>query len=304
MVEFVSERQMTLNMPQMAIGGLSEGWLFRELGDMHWQSICRALGTPSHAICDDQGNRLYATFIRFRWEGSDHLKSFRENESLLLTTRLSRYGTSVFFSDCAVVGDMAEVRATLMTTFALRESDNKSLLRGAPAIIEQTEVPAMQALPEFGIGYRAMRAGHRIGVELAGDCIDMAGEPLFETEYRLNPYQDFNGVNLLYFAVYPTIADVCERDFVHRQREAGVVSEDWALDSATVARDVYYYGNCPIDDVVLFQLRAFHQLPNKRVTLAATLRRLSDGRPLADVFAVKMRGLHAAAANGDSPLGR
>ena len=54
-----------LNMPQMALGGLSESWLFKELGDIHWRLITRGLGTPSHEIADANGERLYATFTRF-----------------------------------------------------------------------------------------------------------------------------------------------------------------------------------------------------------------------------------------------
>ena len=37
-----SQRAIALNMPQMALGGLSESWLLKELGDMHCSMTCDA----------------------------------------------------------------------------------------------------------------------------------------------------------------------------------------------------------------------------------------------------------------------
>ena len=37
----IERRSYDLNMPQMALGGLSESWLFKELGDIHWRLITR-----------------------------------------------------------------------------------------------------------------------------------------------------------------------------------------------------------------------------------------------------------------------
>ena len=36
-----------VNMPQMAAGGLSENWLFKFCGDLHWQALCHAMDTTS-----------------------------------------------------------------------------------------------------------------------------------------------------------------------------------------------------------------------------------------------------------------
>src|SRR5262249_40970589 len=59
-------RTYVLNMPQMAISGLSEAWLFKEMGDIHWHLITRNLGTSSSQLRDGEGHRLYATFTRIR----------------------------------------------------------------------------------------------------------------------------------------------------------------------------------------------------------------------------------------------
>src|SRR5476651_517271 len=36
-------RKIRINMPQMAIGALSENWLFKEIGDTHWDMLCAGL---------------------------------------------------------------------------------------------------------------------------------------------------------------------------------------------------------------------------------------------------------------------
>ena len=77
-----SRRQTSVNMPQMALGGLSESWLLKEFGDIHWSMTCDALNSQSHELTDELGNRLYATFVRVRYESTHHLKTFRENEPL------------------------------------------------------------------------------------------------------------------------------------------------------------------------------------------------------------------------------
>ena len=61
-------RQYVLNMPQMALGGLSESWLFKELGDAHWAMINAGLGVSSDQLLDGAGARLYATMTRVRLE--------------------------------------------------------------------------------------------------------------------------------------------------------------------------------------------------------------------------------------------
>ena len=82
-----SLRRQTINMPQMALTGLGESWLFKELGDIHWAMITHFLRTTSAAIADDQGDRLYATFTRILLEVEPSLRGFRENDQLEIDFR-------------------------------------------------------------------------------------------------------------------------------------------------------------------------------------------------------------------------
>ena len=92
------EKDFTINMPQMAVEALSENWLFKALGDAHWEMLCNGLDTKSFDLKNDTGDRLYATFVRIRLHCSGNLRSFKENQKLGLSGDMNRYGNSVYFS--------------------------------------------------------------------------------------------------------------------------------------------------------------------------------------------------------------
>lgn len=288
-VDVATRRRIRLNMPHMSVGRLSEHWLLKELGDLHWGAVCDALGTPSDRLTDELGNRLYATFVRVRWQSSNSLAAFCENDVLDFENHLSRFGRSMFFSECRVRAGARDIKADLITTFAVREGDNKSLLKGEPVVANRERVQEKVLLPQMAQEYKEMRKGRTPPFRLNDALVPLERSVLFETKYELNPYQDLNGVNLLYFAAYPLIADICERTFMHHHQRCVRVERDWALESATLARDVFYYGNCDIGDRLIFQLNSFTTLPDHTVLFGASLHRDSDSdhRLIADIFTLK-----------------
>jgi probable biosynthetic protein (TIGR04098 family) len=280
-----SRRTIAINMPQMVLGGLSESWLFKELGDIHWSMTCDALQRESDKLTDELGNRLYATFVRIRFESSVHLKRFRENERLDFEGRLSRFGRSMFFSDLTVQGEEKQIDVSLMTTFSLRQTDNRSLLKGEPAIPASCKAKVFDGLPRFAEEYREMRKGDKRALSLAGVQFTVPKDPIFETLYRLNPYQDLNGVSLLYFAAYPMISDFCELEFIAQQPNFSMSS--WPVKASTLARDVFYYGNCDLDDRIVFGVNSFSLDADRRCRIATSLFRESDRQLIANIFTVK-----------------
>ena len=80
----IFKREFELNMPQMSFYGLSEQWLTKELGDMHWAMLCDSFGCKSDALIDSAGNRLYSSFVRVRFQSSTSLGKFDENEKITL----------------------------------------------------------------------------------------------------------------------------------------------------------------------------------------------------------------------------
>ena len=255
-------RRYALNMPQMAVGGLSESWLFKELGDAHWSMITAGLDAPSSALCDDQGDRLYAALTRIRIESSAPLRAFEENENVALDARISRYGRSMFFSEVALHGTQKTLKASLMSSFAKRgaPTTNTSLVKSQPNIPAGCPIPDLAMLPDFGLGYRLQR----------GNALPPA---LFETTYDIVPYHDINGVGLLYFAAYPTINDICELAFMERNQR-------WAFDSSTLSRDIFYFANADAQDRLLYRVHAKRPIAGG-VAIESSLSRLSDGALMA-----------------------
>jgi probable biosynthetic protein (TIGR04098 family) len=259
-------RTYVLNMPQMAVGGLSESWAFKEFGDIHWSILAKGLQRPSHLLQDGNGERLYATFTRFQLDSTCALASFRESESVQLDASMSRYGAGIYFSDAMASGESGVVRARLSSSFSKAEESNTSLIKGVPELPPDCNIPALAELPEFARDYRARRS-------------ESLGQPIFECEYEIIPSHDINGVGLLYFAAYPIINDICAT------RHAG---RSFATQYSTVHRDVFYYGNSDPDDTLLYRLHRW-TADDETVDMESSIGRKSDGNLIAHVLTRKVR---------------
>jgi probable biosynthetic protein (TIGR04098 family) len=263
------ERRYDLNMPQMALGALSEAWLFRELGDLHWTLISQGLRAPSSQMSDANGDRLYATFTRLHWSGTQPLKAFAENDRVSAQASIKRFGAGVFFGEIALGAETKRIDVQLMSSFTKRSSSasNLSLLKGQPHVPADCPIPVMDELPVFAQQYRQLRAVARESV-------------LFEHEYRILPYHDINGVGLLYFAAYPTINDLCEMHYFADNPE-------WCMQSSTLSRDIHYYGNCNLSDRIIYRLHDVKD-DNGKMTLTSSLTRASDSTVIANLITTKL----------------
>src|SRR5580692_8152957 len=127
-------RKITVNMPQMALEGLSENWLFKELGDIHWHLLHNGLQTRSAHLKDDAGNRVHATFVRTRFISSIALNEFKESEELETESRIMRSGNSLYLSNILMNSPKGTLDAELITSFSSREkADNCKLTKSVPA---------------------------------------------------------------------------------------------------------------------------------------------------------------------------
>lgn len=280
------KKNLTINMPQMAIQALSENWLFKELGDNHWNMICQGLGTKSYDLKNDTGERLYATFVRIRISSDGSLRSFRENQNADVEGSLSRFGDSMYFSDMKFTTDTAIINAELMTTFSIRDKvDNTSLSKAEPdGVINSVE--NQTSFPSFGNEYRL--AKKRVLKSLSYGPYNFKvddSEVLYSTKYTLNPFYDINGVNLLYFAAYPIINDVCEARYFNSLGS----DEAWEQNYYTAYKDVLYYANCNLEDSIVYELLSTEKLSSTEVKNSSLLRRESDGEIIAKIFSIKRK---------------
>lgn len=254
------ERSYQINMPHMAMGGLSESWLFKEMGDLHWALITRGLGEPSSQLADANGARLYPTFTRIQFRSNVPLTGYRENDELHASGTIARYGASYFFSDLSFSAGDRRIEARLMSTFTKRtaEHSNVALLKGQPVIRKDCAIPVLDEQPSFAAAFRE----HRAANERPSDHLH---------DYALQPNHDINGVRLLYFAAYPMIADLCEA--------AGHDDPvSWHMNRSVTARDIFYAANCDIGDRIVYRR---HLVGDSLAE--ASLSRRSDGKLMAFV---------------------
>ena len=255
-------RRYRINMPQMAVGGLSESWLFKEIGDLHWTMIMDGLGVQSSDLFDGTGARLYATFTRLRLVSTNPISSFAENEEVALKGEIARHGAGLFFSEMGIAGHAKTIRASIMSSFSKRAevTSNTGLLKGQPTIPPGCPIRVLENMPAFGLGYQARRSTPPPGV-------------IFECPYEILPIHDINGAGLLYFAAYPAISDICELRFIGQGAR-------WAARASTVQRDVFYFANCDMGDQLIYRAHARRDL-GTGIEIESSISRASDGKLMA-----------------------
>ncbi|MFF5126139.1 beta-ketoacyl synthase N-terminal-like domain-containing protein [Streptomyces syringium] len=264
-------RPVVLGLPALSVSGLSENWLLREAGDLHWSLIGEHFGLPVAELADTDGNRLLPAFTRARLIAAESLRSFTEHDEGELSGALTKLDEQTFVSDIRFATATAHVDVRLLTAFVHRGAGNW-LVPGTPQ--PEGGAPVARPAAEHLDFHREFRARTTSAPDGAG---------LFTDTYELNPFADMNAAGLLYFASYPHINDRGERNYVQSLVPGG----EWAVEAVTLSRDIVYLGNCGIDDAVRYRLDDCRLEADHRVVLTSSLLRERDGRPLARLESVK-----------------
>ncbi|UCZ60901.1 Pnap_2097 family protein [Mycolicibacterium phocaicum] len=260
-------RTVKVGMPQMALGCLSENWLLKELGDLHWDTLCSSLKSTSRDLVDSQGRRLYATFVRIRIDLDGTLRDFGEGDEITFRAEMMRFGRSTVQSTIAIQGPKSSGTARLLTTFSVRtRADSNALLKSEP-MGDYCGIEAASDISPFFKEYSAVRA------EFGRYTGDLRPGP--EDTYQINPFVDSNGANLLYFAAYQSISDLLT-----------LRSHPEETNVSTSSRDIYFFRNTDLGDTVYRQPVARSLRGSGSVDSAHLLIR-SDGQCLAYVNTVK-----------------
>ena len=277
------EKDITINMPQMAIEGLSENWLFKELGSMHWELLCHGLMTISYDLKDELGNRLYATFVRISIDSHAPLNAFKENEHLTINTCINRFGNSLYYSTSEIKAESAVIQAKMMTSFSIRnENNNNNLSKSQPS--EKTNlIELLSENPSFGNEYRALKKRELEALNTTFGTFKITDKVIFEYNYTINPYYDLNGVGLLYFASYPIINNIGEAAYGNQ------TDERWEENYFTLARDIFYFANCNIHEEIVYKLHDIEYLADNTIKTNSSLYRKSDAVLMAKIFTLKRK---------------
>jgi probable biosynthetic protein (TIGR04098 family) len=276
----------TINMPQMALSGLSESWMMKEVGNCHWHMLCEDLGLKSNEIFDLDGNRLYATFVRIKTESCNSLKDYNENECLEIVGNVKRFGGSLCYSEIDISCNDKSIKCTLATTFSTRESDsdNNKITRGVPNNSGDEGTFIISEIPKHISEIIKIKKQKIDTIQVSNIEFKLTDKYIYEKDYKINPYTDINGVGLLYFAAYPIINDMCEFEYFNNGK---YTKNNWALNSSTMTRDVLYFGNCNIDDVIYYRLNSYELISEDVVAIQSSLYRQSDNSIIAKIFTIK-----------------
>ncbi len=279
-----------IHLPQTDAAGLSENWLFKHCGEMHWEYLCAAMGVGgvnSEQMRDDAGHRLYPTFVAVRGRYAQPLCAVRMDEHFSTAVKLNHFGRAFFHSSISFHNQAARFDLEMLTTFVARDKEGfNELHQSLPAARLAYASESLRVSPPILKISQSLRHGDVKDYDFLGyhfSPLD-AGRDLRAT-YEPSPYVDYNGAGLLYFAAYPAIADTLERQLVTRHG-LNASGRDWALHTSTVARDVFYFRNLNLGGKLTATLKRFDRVGANIVThtLLADAR---DGAAIADIFTAK-----------------
>ena len=282
--------ETVIHLPQTDATGLSENWLFKHCGEMHWDYLCAAIGVSgvnSEEMRDDAGNRLYPTFLAIRGRYATPLCQVQMDQRFQTTVKLNHFGRAFFHSTIAFGNVEARFELEMLTTFVARYrnglNDLHQSLPSAKLVYNSRPLNSRPLLLKLS---QALRHGEIKDYDFDGHHFSSSENDLnLQISFEPSPYIDYNGAGLLYFAAYPTIADTLERQLINRH-ELMEGAGDWAVRTSTVARDVFYYRNLNLGQRLTATLRRFDRV-GENIILHTALAAESGGAALADIFTAK-----------------
>jgi len=279
-----ANRSQEIKMPQMANSALSENWLLKEMGDLHWELLSRGLEQKSSGFTDNLGNRLYAAFVRINYSLSP-LNAFKEHDIISLGAAIKRFGNYAYYSSVNGACNDKFIKANLMTSFSCRKTnDNSQIAKSAPEE-KINNIEELEIAPDFYTEHRLIKKGLINEIQTGEYNFKITDNVLESICHSINPHFEINGVGLLYFASYPLISDECCSEFFRNTMEM----TDYNKAYHTIYRDTFYFANCNADDQIIVKLNSIEMLEGNQLQMATSLYRQSDNKLMAKIFTVKQK---------------
>lgn len=220
--------QVVLGMPHLVPGGLSELWLLRELGHIHWLILADILGQkPSH-VTDRQGRRVYAAFRQLNVEAAEFHRA-QEDGRLDIVSTLSRLSRTQVLSrhDLCIDGRSAG-SVHLVSVFIRRDQE------GSNRKVSRIDVDGLDVLSQNRDFQLKSVVLHRS--ETCREDSNFIGSFAFAP----CPQEDFNGAGFLYFSSYIALM----------QRALWCLQPNWLKDGTLSEKSVSYFGNIDIGEEI------------------------------------------------------
>ena len=277
---------ITIGMPHLSFGGLSENWLWKECGHRHWVTLAAKLGLPGPDFRDARGNRLYAAFTAIRLRDG-RLAQVREGDELTIASEVDRASHTQYVSSHVLhKGDVPIATVQMSSIFVRRtiEGSNRGVERATANATRIARINASSRgadLIALAHQFRAERWKEHLGFART------AGTAFTSFTFRPCPQNDFNGADFLYFASFQSIVD----------RARWNTGPDREAMTPACHREIYYYANIDIGEHVKVVHCGLKRTRNGSEPTAVArwdrIVRETDQKIIADAFTVKDVARHA-----------
>ncbi|WP_322105564.1 Pnap_2097 family protein [Paraburkholderia sp. J41] len=261
-------------MPELAFAGLSEQWLLRTCGQLHWSALAAQSSLASPDFYDEAGHKSYAAFTALRIHEA-RLEDVSENQRFAIEADVRRIAGARHFGEFRVfTTEGAIAKVDMLSTFVRREKagDNHSVSK---AMFNGTAVSptpaAAQALIEQAKRFRAGDWARHGRLDRAAHVVEHS------VDYLPCPSLDFNGAHLLYFASFQSMVERAEWHWRSAPHSAP---------PSLVEREMAFYGNANIGDRLVLAFGARHA-GHDGLSHWCSITRAGDGVRIADVVTHK-----------------
>ncbi len=225
----------TLGMAEMGFIGLSEQWLMRRAGDLHWRLIATSMGQQSAQFTCPAGEPLYAAFCATSLRLA-RPELPRLGAQIVLHAALYRAGPGRLASQVRISVNGEYVgRMVLVSAFVGRSdpSSNRSIVRRMPRVLAMPPDadPSIERISREASKLARLASQQLIAVP--DDC----GANVLPC-----PSIDFNAAGLLYF---PSFSAICDRALFEVERAVQAVG----------SRHVVYLGNTEPGEAIRVRFR-------------------------------------------------
>lgn len=273
-VTSTSRTNYIAGMPELAFAGLSEQWLLRTCGQLHWSALAAQSGLASPEFYDAEGHKAYAAFTALRVYEA-RLEDVSENQRFAIEAEVRRIAGARHFGEFRVFtteGAMAKV--DMLSTFVRREKvgDNHSVAKAMFNGSAVSATPAAaQALIEHAKRFRANDWARHGRLDRTAHAVEHS------VDYLPCPSLDFNGAHLLYFASFQSMVERAEWHWRSAPHSAP---------PSLVEREMAFYGNANIGDRLVLAFGARYA-GHDGLSHWCSITRAGDGMRIADVVTHK-----------------
>ncbi|CAM2152673.1 MULTISPECIES: Pnap_2097 family protein [Paraburkholderia] len=263
-------------MPELAFSGLSEQWLLRTCGQLHWNGLADQVRLAAPDFYDDAGRKSYAAFTAIRVREA-RLEDVSENQRFAIEADVRRIAGARHFGEFRVfTTESAIAKVEMLSTFVRRASsgDNRSVCKASFDRLPVTTAPPPAAAQAMLEQSRRLRAGEWTQ---HGRLDRNAHAVEHVVDYLPCPTLDFNGAHLLYFASFQSMVDRAEWHWRSTQHTAP---------PSLVEREMAFYGNANVGDKLVLAFGARHA-DHAGLSHWCAISRAADGMRIADVVTHK-----------------